>query len=77
MLLDVYKNIIDKQRCFWIIGYNSKKKNPKNNQIFMPKYILVNITVEYCAATEINQVNLNSTMKSETLFKITFSGLNK
>lgn len=43
----------------------------------MPKYILVNITVEYCAATEINQVNLNSTMKSETLFKITFSGLNK
>lgn len=43
----------------------------------MPKYILVNITVEYCAATEINQVNLNSTMKSGTLFKITFSGLNK
>lgn len=24
--------------------------------MFMPKYILVNISVDYCAATEINQV---------------------
>lgn len=43
--------------------------------MFVPKYMLVNITVDYCAATEINQVNLNSTMKSEIPFKITFSGL--
>lgn len=43
--------------------------------MFVPKNIIVNITVDYYANTEINQVNLNSTMKSEIPFKITFSGL--
>lgn len=33
MLYDVYKSIIDKQRCFQIIDYNSKKQTNKQKNI--------------------------------------------